>query len=139
MPAINSTKGIAPGKIVYHVYGSVIAKGKSHSRNPEELVEKIIITSFPKNWHSSTSQRSASLFFDVIRESSWGGKDWHSSHSVRDCGIGGKKYNLNRIFATKMEALEFVSECLLGKFFDINDQKVYDEHQKDTDHWFYDF
>lgn len=136
MPAINTIKGIAPGKIVYHVYGSVIAKGKGKppAKAPEEYVEKIIITSFPKNWHKGTNRRSDSLFFDVLRESCLGGKDWHSAHSVRDCGIGAK-YNLNRIFATKVEAIEFTSECLSGKFFDKADQEVYDRHLKESDDW----
>lgn len=129
MPAINSIKGIAPGKIVYHVYGSVIAKGKGkgkpNAKQAEEYVEKIIITSFPKNWHTNTKSRSSALFFDVLRESGWDGKDWHSAHSVRDCGIGGHKYNLNRIFATRVEAIEFASECLSGNFFDNEDQAVY--------------
>lgn len=130
MPAINTTKGIAPGKILYHVYGSVIAKGKGQSSDPEKLVEKIIVTSFPKNWHTGTGRRSDSLFFDVIRKSSIRDGDWHSAHSVRDCGIGAK-YNLNRIFATKAEAIEFASECLLGKFFDNTDQEVYNRIQYD--------
>lgn len=136
MPAINTIKGIAPGKIVYHVYGSVIVKGKSPKENLEDYVEKIIVTSFPKNWHTGTRRRSESLFFDVLRESSWNGKDWHSAFSVRDCGIGGSKYNLNRIFATKVEALEFVSECLCGKFFDKEDQEVYNTSQVEDDAWF---
>lgn len=135
MPAINTINGIAPGKIVYHVYGSVIAKGKGKptAKAPEEYVEKIIITSFPKHWHKGTGSRSESLFFDVLRESGWNGKDWHSAHSVRDCGIGGHKYNLNRIFATRVEAIEFASECLCGKFFDKADQDVYNRHITETD------
>lgn len=136
MPAIDTMKGIAPGKIFYHVYGSVIAKGKHIKENPEDHIEKIIVTSFPKNWHHVTKRRSESLFFDVLRESSWGGKDWYSAFSVRDCGINTHKYNLNRIFATKVEALEFVSECLCGKFFDKEDQEVYDRSQVEDDAWF---
>lgn len=135
MPAINTTKGIAPGKILYHVYGSVIAKRKSNSTEPEKLVEKIIVTSFPKHWHRTTNSRSDSLFFDVLRESGWDGKDWHSAHSVLDCGIGGHKYNLNRIFATRVEAIEFASECLSGVFFDKADQDVYNRSIKESDDW----
>ena len=127
MPAINTIKGLAPGKIVYHVYGSSLIKNKKRGfDNPDEHVSKLILTSFPKFWHRSTDSRCDSLFFDVIRFGYLG--EYETCHSVRDCAIGEKirKYNLNRIFATKEEALEFVSECLIGKFFDSTDQEVYD-------------
>lgn len=126
MPAINTIKGIAPGKIFYHVYGTPISKGQTHTQEPEELVEKIIVTSFPKNWHTGTKSRTDSLFFDVLRNGH------RSAHSVRDCGIG-VKYNLNRIFATKTEAVEFISECLCGKFFDSKDQEVYNRLISESD------
>ena len=127
MPAINTIKGLAPGKIVYHVYGSSLIKNKeSYSDNPEEHITKLILTSFPKFWHRTTGTRCNSLFFDVIRCGYMG--EYESCHSVLDCAIGDtfRKYNLNRIFSTKEEALEFVSECLIGKFFDSTDQEVYD-------------
>lgn len=140
MPAINTIKGIAPGKIFYHVYGSVITKGK-HDENKEidEYIGKLIVTSFPKYWHSVTNTLSDSLFFDVLLESSFRDDMWKSCHSVRDCGINCThgKYNLNRIFATKYEAREFVSQCLMGKFFDKEDQEVYDRSKCDYDEGLY--
>lgn len=140
MAAINTTKGIAPGKIVYHVYGSIIAKGQyNKDKDIEDHVEKLIVTSFPKYWHHSTQRRCDSLFFDVIRQSTIGDGDWRTGHSVRDCGIECPhgKYNLNRIFATKEEAMEFVSECMMGKFFDKEDQDVYNRQHKGEQHDYY--
>lgn len=140
MAAINTTKGIAPGKIVYHVYGSCIAKLKNkgiHDIDIDANMQKLIITSFPKNWHYSTGSRTDSLFFDVIRVSR-NGQTWRSGNSVHDCGINNThgKYNLNRIFATKVEAREFISECLSGVFFDKTDQEVYDRNQRCSEYFF---
>jgi|AGFT01.1.fsa_nt_gi hypothetical protein len=135
MAAINTTKGIAPGKIVYHVYGSSIvksvSKGNKDNIDLDANIQKMIVTSFPKNWHYSTNSRTDSLFFDVIRISQ-NGQSWRSGCSIHDCGINTThgKYNLNRIFATKVEAREFISECLSGVFFDETDQEVYDRNSR---------
>ena len=114
MTALKTTKGIVPGKILYYVNGSSLYRKKGYSI--DSVIEKYIITSPPRYWYNGRISRN--LFVSTI-----------SGHfSINDCGIDNKKqYNLNRLFGTKEEAAEFVGQCILGKFFDTEDQRVYDD------------
>lgn len=120
MTAIKNSSGIAPGKILYYVCGTSIVRNSTH-RPIEERIEKYICTSFPKYWVDDS--RTDSLFFDHLIVSDKG-SPFKSHSSLKDCGIGAH-YNLNRLFGTREEALEFAGQCMLGKFFDIADQKQY--------------
>lgn len=124
MPAINDPNWIAPGKICYQVYGSIIPK-KATKIDIDLYITKYIITTKPQNLHYNYGYRTSSLFFGTISAKS-GDK---TGFSIHDCGMNNKiNYNLNRIFATIEEAREFVSECFLGKFFDTADQLIYNDH-----------
>lgn len=122
MPALTEPTWIAPGKIIYQVHGSIIIHNldKSRSSDIDDYINKLIITSKPINWYKNGTSKS---FFSTINCE----KEYNKDISLSDFGIGNESnYNLNRIFVTKEEAREFASECILGIFFNINDQFIYD-------------
>lgn len=130
MSALKTKDGIAPGKIMYHVYGTVLAKRrhKLTENNIDDHIERCIITSFPKYYHYSLSTRTDSLFVDCIMFGTM--EEFRSGFSLKDCGIGNKKnYNLNRLFTSIGDAREFIGEIMAGKFFDVEEQMLYNEEK----------
>ena len=126
MSAINTLKGLAPGKIVYEVYGSLITA--NCTGNPENLISKCILTSFPKYWCDVINDRTDTLFVSYIKHVDEK-LSYHSNFSVIDRGIlessnRTKKHNLNRIFWTVEDALDFIEQCKTGNFKDESDSVV---------------
>lgn len=99
MACITDASVILPGKVLYHVYGG--------NKNPE--LSKRIITSKP----SSTGRFNFICLYFSRTDNTM--HEYHSHGYLRDNGIGAG-YNLNRMFITESDALEFVLECFSGEF-----------------------
>ena len=113
-----TTSQIVPGKIVYHVYGISRKKAKNAF-----FGGKKIITSLPY-----VCDRTGYKRFDCIEifENNNDSLEFNGHMYVNDCGMGNKVYNLNRLFSTMDEALDFIEQCKTGVFKDPVDQDFYD-------------
>lgn len=117
-------KDVAPGKIFYGVYGVNGKKCKN-----AQLGGKIIATSRIYTCHNIDSPR-----FDCIEIfDTWENKNGHQYCNDRAMMIEGKLYNLNRLFHTKEEALDFVEQCHSGVFKDPLDQEYYEKSMNEPD------
>ena len=111
-----TTNQIVPGKIVYHVYGM------SRQRTKNSLFGgKKIITSEVYN-HDGVGKR-----FDCVEifENDNNPFEVKGHKYIDDCGMGDRIYNLNRLFSTMDEALDFIEQCKAGVFKDPVDQDFY--------------
>ena len=100
MAAINDANFFAPGKVVYHVYGHLIP---SCDIDIQKHVQKYICL-------STASDDTEFRKVQIKREAS-DGHTFTSNMYLGDVGIvepGRNPHNLNRVFASMVDALEFI-------------------------------
>lgn len=128
---IVNIEDILPGKILYQVYGVSASRCKD-----AYIGAKIIVTSKP---YICNNNNIESLRFKCIESY----KTWDNNKGechLNDRGLGKRVYNLNRLFHTKEDALDFIEQCKAGVFKDPKDQKYYDnDKQVISDVWFFDY
>ena len=107
---------IVPGKILYVVYGV----GRRDCKNAR-LDSKIIVTSKPYTCKDIERPK-----FDYLYKSEITGKDMRGNRYTNDCGLGDNIYNLNRLFSSLEDALDFIEQCKTGVFKEKSDQDFYD-------------
>lgn len=116
--AITDPKRILPGRILYHVYGGNLSlDGKTESEIIAENVQRFIITESPN---------SEGRFKHIMSYTDYHGNESHYSTGgyITDNGImppGKNKYNLNRLFNSESDAIEFIQECITRQFTDPSD------------------
>lgn len=123
--AIKSSKDFVLGRILYHVYGCSHPEGSTG----EPSITKHIVMSKPFPYDLCGRDTYFYKYEAHFNDSDGIPKKFESESSLADAGIfdldsRSQPYNLNRLFSSKEDALEFIEELRSGKFSDWLDSKV---------------
>lgn len=119
MAAIKDKSFFARGKVLYVVYGHTV-----EGREPASCVSKCICLGKATHYSNTLSRLTDSLYVNVLKSD--GKSDWTSSYSLMDFGVmpkGRSPYNLNRVFNSMADALDFVVQCQTGLLDNADDQR----------------
>lgn len=131
--ALTLPSQILPGRILYHVYGGNLDSTPSKLELKKDITKFIILTKPDNDYRFSHIHQYYDHYSGELKE--YNSSGYCSDNGIFPPGSNRFKYNLNRLFFFEVDAIDFINECLTGKFVDPSDSLAKERSNDTRETW----